>query len=294
MEDGLYFRWTKVSVALVITLVIIASNTINLIVLYRMRDIGRRMKILLMSLCTSDLCLGLFVCMPGVISGVLSYWPFGPVMCQITGTMNGVAISVSLWSLMAIGVERYLVMKKSGVSKRKKNPTMVCLCVAFIWIFNTLFFGLPIAWEPNYIYYHYDPDVLTCSFTWKHTWHFMFAKFLYPALSGTVIVFTSWQVRKPLPEPSLDEGQVTHVNWPDISERQRKAKALLLCTTTVFFIAISPYSISSLLEHFLPDLTLPPWLRFLALWTLCTNCLMNVFIYSAVYTEFRNHCKHLF
>ena len=76
--------------------------------------------------------------------------------------------------------------------------------------------------------------------------------------------------------------------------RQRKAKALLLCSTTVFFIAISPYSISSLLEHFIPHLALPPWLRFLALWTLCTNCLMNVFIYSAVYTEFKNRCKHLF
>ena len=76
--------------------------------------------------------------------------------------------------------------------------------------------------------------------------------------------------------------------------RQRKAKALLLITTMVFFIATSPYMINSLLEHFLPGLGLPSWLRFLSLWTLCTNSLINVFIYSAVYAEFRGYCKQLF
>ncbi|GFS19592.1 cholecystokinin receptor [Elysia marginata] len=535
MEDDTYFRWIKVSIALIITVVILASNTINLMALYRMREIGVRMKVLLMSLSTSDLCLGLFVCMPAVVSGIMSRWPFGPVMCQITGTVNGIAISVSLWSLMAIGVERYVVMRRRSVSRSKNKSHVVGVCVAFIWTFNTLFFALPIAWEPDFLYYSYDPDVLTCSFMWKHTWHFLAAKFLYPILSGTIIVFTSWQVNQVLkkaerarkqwiinpvsrvgmkaedhesktkvhtkeykktseqkqtkpsrclmpvcgqgdtfqdldqtrlsaPQSPLlmrnfehqtlgdppftcsyiyrnrhacplikDNGRVqthltesntdtnfencgnnatgicsppsghgakdtvsqlsesdlmVHLRTPTSSKstdtsvedginekgsekqtenrpsllnhigspstncstfnaktsffsfnfdrkkktwnkhapvqdsmslksssqrtgeqasnsldapmsksflrRQRKAKALLLCTTTVFFIAISPYSISSLLEHFIPDLGLPSWLRFLALWTLCTNCLLNVFIYSAVYAEFRGHCKRIF
>ncbi|GFO06188.1 cholecystokinin receptor [Plakobranchus ocellatus] len=575
MEDGSYFRWTKVVIASLITLVIICSNTVNLVALYQMREIGVRMKVLLLSLSTSDICLGFFVCMPGVVSGILTYWPFGRVMCQITGLMNGVAISVSLWSLMAIGVERFLVMKRPNVSKAKKNPFVVSLCVAFIWTFNTLFFALPILGEPGHLYYKYDPDVLTCSFMWKHTWHFLMAKFLYPMLSGTVIVFTSCQVNQvlkkaerarkqwiissdakakqkknnqnravtpqqphkklsdsskdscktpctlsshnsavpfqvenafsqgnkctsknqnnqsdqglpqppiedynfaftltnavnntdPKPQKSIESDKNLNGNWithvtesstdetvwagfvtssnsangqicesyrpknlsnsskatsdndilrsplsgkdlnfhfessssnpsdkitiSDPSEqipkhsceaaldpgnnelhskltpsskvknmnnsnkdmihcnekcqhfssmikrarkkgtkdspfkdtvhtelrsatpkentvnqfptpmsksflqRQSKAKALLLCTTTVFFIAISPYMISSTLEHFIPGLVLPPWLKFLAFWTLSTNSLINVFIYSAVYAEFRGHCKRL-
>ena len=86
-------------------------------------------------------------------------------------------------------------------SKTKKNSHIVGACVAFIWSFNTLFFALPIAWEPGHLYYRYDPDVLTCSFMWKYTWHFMTAKFLYPILSGTVIVCTSWQVRYTINTP---------------------------------------------------------------------------------------------
>ena len=45
MEDTPYFRWVKVVMASLVTMVILASNTVNMMALYRMREIGPRMKV---------------------------------------------------------------------------------------------------------------------------------------------------------------------------------------------------------------------------------------------------------
>ncbi|BFZ17272.1 hypothetical protein BsWGS_20310 [Bradybaena similaris] len=181
-------------IAGIITCLIVFNNIINLVILEKMTSINSRVKELTISMSASDLLLGIFVCIPGTTAALLPSWEFPSMFCQLTGVINGMSISVSMWSLTGISVERFLVIVQPAHFNHQPELRHVRMGVIFIWLFNTVYYVVPILVHPTMSYYVYQPDMLVCGFVWEPDWMLYLAAVLYPFGPGSVIVYCSWRI----------------------------------------------------------------------------------------------------
>ncbi|NWV09933.1 NPFF2 protein, partial [Ptilonorhynchus violaceus] len=86
----------------------------------------------ILNLAVSDLLVGLF-CMPTtLLDNIIAGWPFGSLVCKMSGMVQGISVSASVFTLVAIAVDRFRCIVYPF--KRKLTvPTAVAI-VAVIWI----------------------------------------------------------------------------------------------------------------------------------------------------------------
>ncbi|XP_076994074.1 LOW QUALITY PROTEIN: neuropeptide Y receptor type 6-like [Tamandua tetradactyla] len=77
------------------------------------------------------------MCIPfTVIYALMDHWIFGDTMCKLTSYVQGVSISVSIFTLVLIAIERYqLTAKPRGW---KSSICHAHWCVTLIWLFSLL------------------------------------------------------------------------------------------------------------------------------------------------------------
>ncbi|XP_017463164.1 PREDICTED: cholecystokinin receptor type A-like, partial [Rhagoletis zephyria] len=85
----------------------VVGNLLVIITLTLNRSMRSVTNIFLLNLAISDLLLGVF-CMPATLVGVLlRRFIFGRFMCHLISYMQTVSVAVSVWTLVAMSVERY-------------------------------------------------------------------------------------------------------------------------------------------------------------------------------------------
>ncbi|NXL75538.1 NPFF2 protein, partial [Leptocoma aspasia] len=86
----------------------------------------------ILNLAVSDLLVGLF-CMPTtLLDNIIAGWPFGSLVCKMSGTVQGISVSASVFTLVAIAVDRFWCIVHPF--KRKLTiPSAVAIIVA-IWV----------------------------------------------------------------------------------------------------------------------------------------------------------------
>ena len=80
----------------------------------------------------------------------------------------------------------------------------------------------------------------------------------------------------------------------ELQSRDLKAVKVLGVTASVYFIAWGPYVVLVVLLSFFPHISVPGEIRFAFMWLANSNSLMNVFIYSLMYSGFRRNAVALF
>ncbi|KAI8793885.1 G-protein coupled receptor 21 [Biomphalaria glabrata] len=176
----------KVIIALLITFLINVLNIVNLIILRRMVSINNTVKNLMISMSVSDLLLGIFVCLPGIISALLHFWPFASIFCQITGFINGMSIGVSSWCMTCISIERYLVVVRPLGLQYRQRSWILRLILALIWTTNSATFVLPMLVNEEWTYYKYDDVTFMCGFEWDPYWMIYVALLVYQLCPAVV------------------------------------------------------------------------------------------------------------
>ncbi|NXK63646.1 NPFF2 protein, partial [Sylvietta virens] len=95
----------------------------------RMRTVTN---LFILNLAVSDLLVGVF-CMPTtLLDSIIAGWPFGSLVCKMSGMVQGISVSASVFTLVAIAVDRF----RSIVHPFKQKltiPTAVAI-IAVIWI----------------------------------------------------------------------------------------------------------------------------------------------------------------
>nr|AAO03561.2 somatostatin receptor subtype 5 [Sus scrofa] len=74
----------------------------------------------------------------------LSYWPFGPVLCRLVMTLDGINQFTSIFCLTVMSVDRYLAVVHPLRSARWRRPRVARLASAAVWAFS-LVMSLPLV-----------------------------------------------------------------------------------------------------------------------------------------------------
>ncbi|XP_071973464.1 neuropeptide FF receptor 2 [Engystomops pustulosus] len=86
----------------------------------------------ILNLAVSDLLVGVF-CMPTtLVDNIISGWPFGNTICKLSGMVQGISVSASVFTLVAIAVDRFRCIVYPF--KQKLTISTAVVIIAVIWV----------------------------------------------------------------------------------------------------------------------------------------------------------------
>ena len=282
-ESSSAFVILKTIIVVIITLLIISTNFINLIVLYRMHQLPRVARMFLLNLSFSDLLLGIIACGPAMYTTAKDVWPFGDFWCQFAGVIHGVSITISIWSIAVIGVDRYIAVTKPFIYATLRASAKFYVILVVQWFAAIVTFLIPNFTKHSFSYYKYNHATSMCGLYWEYKAFCVVTGVYIPILSGSILIFTSIQITRKLKENSLK-----HVSKQRRTRTSttRQTLRILLATGAIYFSCWFPYVMIVYIEAF-SGLRTADWVHFVVLWLANSNSMMNVFIYSTTNPAFR-------
>ncbi|CAH2301449.1 neuropeptide FF receptor 2 [Pelobates cultripes] len=86
----------------------------------------------ILNLAVSDLLVGIF-CMPTtLLDNIIAGWPFGNTVCKMSGMVQGISVSASVFTLVAIAVDRFRCIVYPF--KQKLTISTAVVIIAVIWV----------------------------------------------------------------------------------------------------------------------------------------------------------------
>ncbi|XP_037385875.1 neuropeptide FF receptor 2 [Talpa occidentalis] len=83
------------------------GNTVVCFIVMRNKHMHTVTNLFILNLAISDLLIGIF-CMPiTLLDNIIAGWPFGSIMCKISGLVQGISVAASVFTLVAIAVDRF-------------------------------------------------------------------------------------------------------------------------------------------------------------------------------------------
>ncbi|KAF5902237.1 neuropeptide Y receptor type 1-like [Clarias magur] len=109
----------------------VTGNLALIVLIWRQRELSNATSVLIANLSASDLLMAL-VCLPFTFAYTLmDHWAFGAAMCKINSLAQCTSVSVSIFSLVLIAVERHqLIVRPRGW---RPSALHACLGVALSW-----------------------------------------------------------------------------------------------------------------------------------------------------------------
>ena len=90
----------------------LTGNALALFVIHRVRKMNPVTKVFMTSMTSSDLCTGVFLCIPSFAAIVAGRWPLGDVMCSFNAVCM-VAFSITTFvSLLNVTIERFIAVTR--------------------------------------------------------------------------------------------------------------------------------------------------------------------------------------
>nr|XP_060635391.1 neuropeptide FF receptor 2 [Anolis sagrei ordinatus] len=117
---------------LFIFLLCMMGNGVVCFIVLRSKHMRTVTNLFILNLAVSDLLVGIF-CMPTtLLDNIISGWPFGNIACKMNGMVQGISVSASVFTLVAIAVDRF----RSIVYPFKQKLTIwtAIFIIAVIWI----------------------------------------------------------------------------------------------------------------------------------------------------------------
>ena len=156
----------RVLVLLTVVILIFASNIMIAAVLYHSTTLAYNIKCLIGLLCCSDIQAGIIFCLE-LTTAILNYFWFGSSLCYIIPMMTSASFSVSIMSLTAMMVDKYLIIRFPYKYNRWITRKVSKVIIILIWIsgHGILFIVL------HFIKFQvtYDSNIYTCGITFKTT-----------------------------------------------------------------------------------------------------------------------------
>ncbi|XP_031849886.1 cholecystokinin receptor type A isoform X2 [Nomia melanderi] len=116
-----------------IFLLSVVGNSLVLITLARNKRMRTVTNVYLLNLAVSDLLLGVF-CMPFTLLGqILKNFVFGITLCKLISYFQAVSVSVGVWTLVAISLERYFAICRPLKSRSWQTEFHAYKMIAVVW-----------------------------------------------------------------------------------------------------------------------------------------------------------------
>uniref|UniRef100_A0A3Q3KZW5 Neuropeptide FF receptor 2 n=1 Tax=Mastacembelus armatus TaxID=205130 RepID=A0A3Q3KZW5_9TELE len=117
---------------LLIFVVCMVGNGVVCFIVLRSKNMRTVTNLFILNLAISDLLVGIF-CMPTtLVDNIITGWPFGSVVCKISGMVQGISVSASVFTLVAIAVDRFRCIVHPF--KQKLTIATSKLIIVIIWV----------------------------------------------------------------------------------------------------------------------------------------------------------------
>ncbi|XP_076336271.1 cholecystokinin receptor type A-like [Tachypleus tridentatus] len=136
--------FVRIAFYLLIFVLAVLGNVLVIVTLTQNKRMRTVTNVFLMNLAVSDLLLGVF-CMPFTLVGsLLRNFIFGDVMCRLIPYLQAVTVSVSVWTLVTISMERFFAICRPFRSRQWQTISHSYKVIVSIWV-GSLLIMLPIA-----------------------------------------------------------------------------------------------------------------------------------------------------
>ncbi|KFV59525.1 Neuropeptide FF receptor 2, partial [Gavia stellata] len=117
---------------LLIFLLCMVGNGVVCFIILRSKRMRTVTNLFILNLAISDLLVGIF-CMPTtLLDNIIAGWPFGSLVCKMSGMVQGISVSASVFTLVAIAVDRFRCIVYPF--KQKLTIPSAVATIAVIWI----------------------------------------------------------------------------------------------------------------------------------------------------------------
>uniref|UniRef100_A0A671SK10 Neuropeptide FF receptor 1 n=1 Tax=Sinocyclocheilus anshuiensis TaxID=1608454 RepID=A0A671SK10_9TELE len=107
------------------------GNMLVCFIVLKNRQMRTVTNIFILNLAISDLLVGI-LCLPiTLVDNLITGWPFDVVICKMSGLVQGASVSASVFTLVAIAVERFRCIVYPF--QRKLTQRQAIITIAFIW-----------------------------------------------------------------------------------------------------------------------------------------------------------------
>nr|AAK94198.1 neuropeptide NPFF receptor [Mus musculus] len=299
-----------ISSYLLIFVLCMVGNTVVCFIVIRNRHMHTVTNFFILNLATSDLLVGIF-CMPiTLLDNIIAGWPFGSSMCKISGLVQGISVAASVFTLVAIAVDRFRCVVYPFKPKLTVKTAFVTIVI--IW-------GLAIAiMTPSAIMLHVQEEkyyrvrlsshnktstVYWCREDWpRHEMRriyttVLFATIYLAPLSLIVIMYA--RIGASLFKTAAHcTGKQRPEQW-HVSKKKQKVIKMLLTVALLFILSWLPLWTLMMLSDY-TDLS-PNKLRIIniyiypfAHWLAFCNSSVNPIIYGFFNENFRNGFQDAF
>ncbi|XP_051958220.1 neuropeptide FF receptor 1-like [Xyrauchen texanus] len=111
------------------------GNILVCFIVLKNRQMRTVTNIFILNLAISDLLVGIF-CLPiTLVDNLITGWPFDVVICKMSGLVQGASVSASVFTLVAIAVERFRCIVYPFQQKLTQRQAIIT--IAFIWALAT-------------------------------------------------------------------------------------------------------------------------------------------------------------
>ncbi|KAK6173960.1 hypothetical protein SNE40_017326 [Patella caerulea] len=112
----------------------LVGNAFVILVVVRQRHMRTLTNVFFLNLTIGDL-LVLIICIPITLGNYLYRdWVYGEIMCKVTPFLQGTAVSVSVFSMLAISINRYFAIHIPLKAKLIFSRQNVAIIIVLIWI----------------------------------------------------------------------------------------------------------------------------------------------------------------
>ncbi|CAK1598509.1 unnamed protein product [Parnassius mnemosyne] len=232
-----------------------------------------------------------------------SDWPFGHFYCKFNQFIAVVSISASVFTLMAISIDRYVAIISPLRPRLGKRATLGI--AAAIWA------GSSILSSPNIAYFTTEVDILpdgttrrVCFPEWPdgittrsrleylYNVAFMVLTYFLPIISMT---YTYARVGVEL-WGSQSIGECTQRQLDNIKSKRRVVK-MMIVVVVIFAVCWLPFHVYFVVTSYYPDVVNYPHIQEIYLgiyWLAMSNSMYNPIIYCWMNSKFRRGFKQFF
>ncbi|XP_066909216.1 tachykinin-like peptides receptor 99D isoform X1 [Halyomorpha halys] len=234
---------------------------------------------------------------------VNSDWPFGRPYCKISQFVAVLSICASVFTLMAISVDRYMAIMHP---LRPRMGRRMTLCIAAgIWVIGSVF-SLPMLiffttytqdftnGDQRVICYAEWPDGSTTVSYQEYLYNVLFMVMTYFIPIGSM-GFTYVRVGIEL-WGSQSIGECTQRQLENIKSKRRVVK-MMMVVVAIFAVCWLPFHIYFIITSHMPEIINLPYIQevYLAIyWLAMSNSMYNPMIYFWMNTRFRRGFKQFF
>lgn len=139
MSDRQNVNWSddiRLPFCILILFLAVTGNGLVIVTLIQNKKMRTVTNVFLLNLSISDLLLAVF-CMPfTLIPALLKTFIFGETVCVLIRYLQGVSVSVSCFTLVAISLERYFAVCRPLQSRTWRTLSHACLTIAICWVLS--------------------------------------------------------------------------------------------------------------------------------------------------------------